>query len=141
MAFRAHTLSYGGIHMIERRLLLGFFDLMHVGHLTQIDAVAAPGVDLIVVVVSDSGVREISGSDPFLPEDEREALVGGLRRVSVTAVTGPEIGWELPAHDKLYVDARLLRDFSAFEDVVDLRDAVSVKQTSAPAHPALARTA
>lgn len=136
--------------MTERRLLLGFFDLIHVGHLTQIEAVADEGVELTVAVVSDHGIQALTGSDPFLPAHERQALVGGLRRVAATSVTGPESGWDLPPHDTLYVDARLLEDFGTTDDVVDLRDrvgkldlrnAVAVAQTSAPAHPALARTA
>lgn len=92
---------------MEQRLLLGVFDIIHVGHLSQIESVAGPNRTLTAAVVSDAGIRELLGTDPFLPEYERAALLGQLRVVDYSLIVGPENNWNLPAHDRFFVDASL----------------------------------
>lgn len=92
---------------MEQRLLLGVFDLIHVGHLTQINSVAQDGAQLTAAVVSDQGIRELLGTEPFLPEHERAAVLAGMRVVANSVIVGPETNWQLPDHDRLFIDTSL----------------------------------
>ena len=121
--------------MAHSRLLLGSFDLLNIGHLTQLNAVANKGSHLTAAVISDAGVAALSGSNPFLPAAERSAVVGQLRMVTDTFITGPENSWPLPDHDELYVDARLW-DLLTHAGL-DIRHAFSVEPTRLPTNPAL----
>ncbi|MEM3737040.1 MAG: adenylyltransferase/cytidyltransferase family protein [Candidatus Bathyarchaeia archaeon] len=72
--------------MSERKRVLasGVFDLIHYGHLRFLEEakrLGGKGAELIVVVARDSTVRRLKGQDPILPEDERLAIVEGLKPV------------------------------------------------------------
>lgn len=121
--------------MAQSRLLLGSFDLLNIGHLTQLNAVAERDAHLTVAVISDDGVAELSGSNPFLPHAERSAVVSQLRMVNATCITGPENRWTLPDHDKLYVDAGLWDLLT--KAGLDIRHAFAVEPTRMPTNPAL----
>ncbi len=121
--------------MAHKRLLLGSFDLLNIGHLTQLNAVAQPNVQLTAAVISDLGVSALSGTQPFLPESEREAVVSQLRMVDAVCITGPENRWTLPDHDALYVDARLWELLT--KAGLDIRHAFAVEPTRLPSNPAL----
>ncbi len=117
------------------RVLIGSFDLLNIAHLTQIDAVARPQSDLIVAVISDSGLTDLTGTSPFLPQDERLAVISQLRMVNGTCITGPENRWTLPEHDELFVDAGVWDQLTAAG--LDIRHAFSVAPTRLPTNPAL----
>lgn len=121
--------------MAHSRLLLGSFDLLNIGHLTQLNAVADPKSHLTAAVISDAGVAALSGSKPFLPHDERSAVVSQLRMVNETCITGPENRWTLPDHDRLYVDAGLWDLLT--QAGLDIRHAFAVEPTRMPTNPAL----
>jgi glycerol-3-phosphate cytidylyltransferase-like family protein len=121
--------------MEQARLLLGSFDLLNIGHLTQLNAVATTNSCLTAAVVSDVGVAALIGSNPFLPQAERSAVIAQLRMVDNTCITGPENRWALPDHDKLYVDAALWDQLTAAG--LDIRHAFAVAPTRLPTNPAL----
>jgi len=121
--------------MARSRLLLGSFDLFNIGHLTQLNAVSADNARLTAAVISDTGISELSGSLPFLPEGERSAVIAQLRIVDATCITGPETRWSLPDHDELYVDAGLWDLLT--NAGLDIRHAFSVEPTRLPTNPAL----
>jgi hypothetical protein len=73
--------------MAGTHLLLGSFDLLNIGHLTQFDAVAQADSHVVAAVISDDGVAALSGSAPFLPAAERSAVVSQLRVVDSTCIT------------------------------------------------------
>lgn len=58
----------------------GVFDLLHVGHVTLLEAARAAGSALIVAVNSDASVRRLGkGADrPLVPETARGRLVAAL---------------------------------------------------------------
>lgn len=122
--------------MKERRILLASFDLFHIGHLGQIDAVAEPHVDLMIAIVSDRGVEQALGTGPYMPAHERAAVLGQVRHVSGVSITGPESEWVLPECDSLFVDEGLLRALAS--SGVRFPRASAVAVTRLPAHPALA---
>jgi D-beta-D-heptose 7-phosphate kinase/D-beta-D-heptose 1-phosphate adenosyltransferase len=58
----------------------GVFDLLHVGHVSLLEAARAQGAALVVGVNSDASVRRLAkGSDrPLVPEAERARLLAAL---------------------------------------------------------------
>ena len=69
----------------------GCFDLLHVGHLTVLEAARALGDCLIVCLNSDESVRRLKGPDrPLVPQEERAALLRSLRFVDSVVVFDEE---------------------------------------------------
>ncbi len=58
----------------------GVFDLLHVGHVSLLEAARAEGATLIVGVNSDASVRRLGkqGDRPVVPEQERARLLAAL---------------------------------------------------------------
>lgn len=121
--------------MEHSRLFVGAFDLFNIGHLTQLNEVAASGSHVTAVVVSDAGVIDLLDAKPFLPQDERSAVVSQLRMVDATYITGPESQWTLPHHDQLFVDAAIWDQLVAAG--VDIEHAFAVTPTRMPTNAAL----
>ena len=72
-----------------RRLVVtnGCFDLLHLGHVTYLEAARNHGDALLVGVNSDSGVRELKGPGrPLNPETERAAVLAALESVNAACV-------------------------------------------------------
>lgn len=60
----------------------GCFDVLHPGHIDLLERARAYGTKLIVGINSDKSVRKIKGnSRPILPENDRAAILSGLRAV------------------------------------------------------------
>src|ERR1700688_429234 len=65
----------------------GCFDVLHVGHLRYLEGARALGDLLVVAINSDKSMRLIKDSGrPILGEDERVALISGLRCVDYVVV-------------------------------------------------------
>lgn len=124
---------------MERRLLLGVFDLIHVGHLTQIESVSGPHIDLAAAVVSDQGIRNLLGTDPFLPESERAAMLAGMRAVDSAVIVGPENNWQLPSHQSLFIDSSLSRVLPSIG--VNYEHASDIALVRLPSNPMLVSAA
>ena len=61
----------------------GCFDLLHLGHVTYLEAARNEGDALLVGVNSDQAVRELKGSDrPVNAEVDRAGIVAALESVS-----------------------------------------------------------
>ena len=69
----------------------GVFDLIHAGHVAYLEWARSQGDVLIVGMNGDDSVRRLKGpARPFVPFEDRAAVVAGLR--SVDAVVGfPEL--------------------------------------------------
>ncbi|MEV4112508.1 adenylyltransferase/cytidyltransferase family protein [Nonomuraea sp. NPDC049695] len=72
-------------------VVTGVFDILHVGHVRYLRAVAERGLPLVVGVEDDPRVRAWKGpSRPLNPAEERAEVLAALRFVSgVFIVTGP----------------------------------------------------
>lgn len=65
----------------------GCFDLLHVGHVRALEAAAALGDCLVVLLNSDRSVRELKGADrPLVGEEERAEMLRALACVDEVAV-------------------------------------------------------
>lgn len=65
----------------------GCFDLLHVGHVTYLEAARNLGDALIVAVNSDASVRALKGPGrPLNPEGDRAAVLAALEAVSAVYV-------------------------------------------------------
>jgi D-beta-D-heptose 7-phosphate kinase / D-beta-D-heptose 1-phosphate adenosyltransferase len=79
----AHVRSRGGRVIATG----GCFDLLHVGHLSALEAARALGDCLIVCLNSDDSARRLKGPDrPLVPQEERAALLRSLRSVDAVLV-------------------------------------------------------
>ncbi len=63
-------------------LLVGIFDLFHVGHLDLIRSAATRCDRLVVAVADDELVEMVAGRAPVVPGIERREIVAGVRDVS-----------------------------------------------------------
>ena len=66
----------------------GVFDLLHVGHVTLLEAARAEGSALLVGVNSDASVQRLAkgAGRPLVPEDERARLVAALACVDAVVL-------------------------------------------------------
>lgn len=73
-------------------LAAGVFDLLHYGHLRFLEEAkkaGGEGAKLVVLVARDKTVEKRKGKRPVMPEDQRRALVEGLKPVD-SAILGYE---------------------------------------------------
>lgn len=61
-------------------LIGGTFDIIHGGHIYLMEKASKFG-DLIVIVARDENVKRIKGHSPIIPEEQRLAVVQGIRYV------------------------------------------------------------
>lgn len=65
----------------------GCFDLMHVGHVSLLEAAARQGEILVVAINSDRSIQKLKGQDrPVIPEQHRARLLAALNCVDAVIV-------------------------------------------------------
>ena len=65
----------------------GLFDILHVGHLSYLEAAASEADLLVVAINSDDSARQLKGpSRPVTPEQERARLVAGFGCVDYVTI-------------------------------------------------------
>jgi rfaE bifunctional protein nucleotidyltransferase chain/domain len=65
----------------------GCFDILHLGHVTYLDAARQQGDSLLVGLNSDSSVRKLKGEGrPLNPETDRAAVLAALEAVTAVCV-------------------------------------------------------
>lgn len=75
----------------------GAFDILHVGHLDQLEEAKKQGDVLVVGINSDQSVRGYKGAGrPFFPEQARAAMLAALQCVDYVVIIDKEAG-EVPA--------------------------------------------
>lgn len=68
----------GAVHVLTN----GCFDILHYGHIELLQKARQLGTCLIVAVNSDESVRSLKGDTrPFIPEDQRLAVIASLEAV------------------------------------------------------------
>lgn len=73
----------------SRRLVVtnGCFDILHLGHVSYLEAARQQGEVLLVGVNSDAAVRQLKGPDrPINPERDRAAIVAALGCVDAVCI-------------------------------------------------------
>jgi rfaE bifunctional protein nucleotidyltransferase chain/domain len=78
-----------GIRAQGRRLVVtnGCFDLLHLGHVTYLEAARNLGHALLLGVNGDAAVRELKGPGrPVSPEDDRAAVLAALESVDAVCI-------------------------------------------------------
>jgi cytidyltransferase-like protein len=64
----------------------GYFNPLHVGHISLLRGAKELGDDLVVIVNNDNQVK-VKGSVPFMSEDERAEIIRNLRMVDEVFVS------------------------------------------------------
>jgi rfaE bifunctional protein nucleotidyltransferase chain/domain len=65
----------------------GCFDLLHLGHVTYLEAAREKGDALLVGINSDDGVRQLKGPDrPLNSESDRAAVIAALGSVDAVCI-------------------------------------------------------
>ena len=67
-------------------LLMGVFDLFHVGHLKLILNAKEHCDYLRVAILSDALVRQFKGHDPVIPQEERKTILEHIREVDEVVI-------------------------------------------------------
>ena len=78
-----------GLRSARKRLVVtnGCFDLLHLGHVTYLEAARNQGDALLVGVNSDQAVRELKGPDrPVNAERDRALVVAALQSVDAVCI-------------------------------------------------------
>jgi len=117
----------------------GVFDLLHVGHVTLLEAARAEGDALVVGVNSDASVRRLEkGTDrPIVPEGERARLLAALASVDCVVVFDEETPLELIAviqPDVLVKGADWAADAIVGRDIVEARGGRVVRAEIEPGY-------
>jgi D-beta-D-heptose 7-phosphate kinase/D-beta-D-heptose 1-phosphate adenosyltransferase len=77
----------------------GAFDILHLGHLTYMTFARQQGDCLVVGLNSDASVRRYKGDKrPLVPQQERAAMLAGLRCVDYVVIFDEDEPKELIAH-------------------------------------------
>lgn len=65
----------------------GCFDILHAGHVTYLEEAKGKGDILIVLLNSDTSVKQLKGEErPIVPQDERAAVIAGLGAVDYVCI-------------------------------------------------------
>ncbi len=75
------SVAVQGLKKYKVGYIAGVFDLYHLGHLNMFRRAKEQCEYLIVGVVTDEGVRQFKGKEPFIPFDERVEMVRSCRYV------------------------------------------------------------
>jgi len=90
---RRYSLSETGRSLIKVVLAGGVYDVIHVGHLAALTEAKSLGDVLVVVVATDVTVETLKGRRPVLPEEDRRALVEGLKPVDIAILGYEDVGF------------------------------------------------
>jgi cytidyltransferase-like protein len=88
-----YTLSEEGRRLIKVVLVGGVYDVLHVGHLAALTEAKSLGDVLVVVVATDITVETLKGRKPVVPEEDRRALVEGLKPVDIAILGYEDVGF------------------------------------------------
>lgn len=88
-----YSLSEEGRRLIKVVLAGGVYDVLHVGHLAALTEAKSLGDVLVVVVATDITVETLKGRKPVVPEEDRRALVEGLKPVDIAILGYEDVGF------------------------------------------------
>jgi cytidyltransferase-like protein len=88
-----YSLSDQGRSRIKVVLAGGVYDVLHLGHLAALSEARSLGDVLVAVVATDATVRLLKGRNPIFPQEDRLALVEGLKPVDRAILGYEDIGF------------------------------------------------
>ena len=71
----------------------GVYDVLHLGHLAALTEAKELGDVLVAVVATDVTVEALKGRKPILPQEDRRALVEGLKPVDKAILGYEDVGF------------------------------------------------
>lgn len=87
-----YSLTEKGRTQIKVILAGGVYDVLHIGHLAALTEAKTLGDVLIAVVATDVTVGMLKGRKPIFPEQDRRALVEGLKPVDRAILGYEDVG-------------------------------------------------
>jgi len=115
-------------------LVVGSFDMLHVGHVRQLAEAGADGARVVVGVVGDELVEQLHGAAPFMPESERAELVAELSTVyAAEIITSTDLRVVIGEHEigDVALEPTLPADLFETGDLVS-RPLPALAQSSSP---------
>jgi cytidyltransferase-like protein len=88
-----YSLTEAGRNLIKVVLAGGVYDVLHVGHLAALSEAKRLGDVLVAVVATDMTVETLKGRKPVFPEEDRRALVEGLKPVDIAILGYEDVGF------------------------------------------------
>jgi cytidyltransferase-like protein len=88
-----YSLTDKGRSQIKVILAGGVYDVLHLGHLAALSEAKSLGDVLVAVVATDVTVEVLKGRKPLYPENDRRALVEGLKPVDKAILGYEDVGF------------------------------------------------
>ena len=88
-----YSLTDKGRSQIKVVLAGGVYDVLHLGHLAALSEAKSLGDVLVAVVATDVTVEMFKGRKPLFPENDRRALVEGLKIVDRAVLGYEDVGF------------------------------------------------
>jgi cytidyltransferase-like protein len=88
-----YSLTETGRSMIKVVLAGGVYDVLHLGHLAALTEAKRLGDVLVVVVATDITVETLKERKPIFPQEDRRALVEGLKPVDIAILGYEDVGF------------------------------------------------
>lgn len=89
---KSYSLTEKGRAQIKVVLAGGVYDVLHLGHLAALTEAKSLGDVLVAVVATDVTVEMLKGRKPIFPEEDRRALVEGLKPVDKAILGYEDVG-------------------------------------------------
>ena len=90
---KGYSLSEKGRAQIRVVLAGGVYDVLHLGHLAALTEAKSLGDALVAVVATDITVEMLKGRKPVFPQEDRRALVEGLKPVDKAILGYEDVGF------------------------------------------------
>jgi cytidyltransferase-like protein len=87
-----YSLTEKGRAQIKVVLAGGVYDVLHLGHLAALTEAKALGDVLVTVVATDITVGMLKGRKPIFPQEDRRALVEGIKPVDKAILGYEDVG-------------------------------------------------
>ncbi len=87
-----YSLTESGRAQIKVVLAGGVYDVLHLGHLAALSEAKTLGDALVAVVATDITVEMLKGRRPIFPEQDRRALVEGIKPVDKAILGYEDVG-------------------------------------------------
>jgi cytidyltransferase-like protein len=91
-AQKRYSLTDVGRTQIRVVLAGGVYDVLHLGHLAALTEAKTLGDVLVAVVATDTTVEMLKGRKPIFPEQDRRALVEGIKPVDKAILGYEDVG-------------------------------------------------